>query len=63
MGVPYMAAPLLSQLLNAAPRMTSDRKGTVMDFTIPKALEAEHKELHGELVKLTKLTGKVGEAA
>ena len=58
-----MAAPLLSQLLNAAPRMTSDRKGTVMDFTIPKALEAEHKELHGELVKLTKLSGEVGEAA
>ena len=43
--------------------MISYRKGAVMDVTIPKALEAEHKELHGELVKLTKLTGKVGEAA
>ena len=43
--------------------MISYRKGAVMDVTIPKALKAEHKELHGELVKLTKLTGKVGEAA
>jgi hypothetical protein len=34
-----------------------------MDFNIPKALNAEHKELHDELVRLTKLSGRVGEAA
>ena len=34
-----------------------------MDFKIPKALKAEHKELHDELVKLTALPGGVGEAA
>jgi hypothetical protein len=43
--------------------MTSTGKEPFMDFTIPRALKVEHKELHGELVKLTKLSGKVGEAA
>lgn len=34
-----------------------------MDLKIPTALKAEHKELHAELVRLTKLPGQVGEAA
>jgi hypothetical protein len=32
-------------------------------FTIPRPVKAEHKELHAELVKATKLKGAVGDAA
>jgi hypothetical protein len=34
-----------------------------MDFAPPRSLEIEHEALHAELVPLTKLPGKVGEAA
>ena len=34
-----------------------------MDIKIPESLNAEHEELHAELVALTKARGKVGEAA
>ena len=34
-----------------------------MEFTPPRSLETEHEALHAELVPLTKLPGKVGEAA
>jgi hemerythrin superfamily protein len=34
-----------------------------MEFTIPQSLRAEHEELHAELVKGTKESGMVGEAA
>jgi hemerythrin superfamily protein len=34
-----------------------------MDFTIPQSLKTEHEELHAELVKGTKESGMVGEAA
>ena len=34
-----------------------------MDFKIPEALKKEHDGLHEELVRLTKLPGKVGDAA
>jgi hypothetical protein len=34
-----------------------------MDFKIPESLKAEHEELHAELVKATRMVGKVGEAA
>ena len=37
--------------------------GRIMDFKIPKPLEVEHEELHGELVKAMKMPGRVGEAA
>jgi hypothetical protein len=34
-----------------------------MNFTIPRALKAEHEALHAELVTLTKAPGQVGDAA
>jgi hemerythrin HHE cation binding domain-containing protein len=34
-----------------------------MEFTSPRSLEIEHEALHAELVPLTKLPGKVGDAA
>lgn len=34
-----------------------------MDFKIPQSVKAEHEELHAELVKATKMAGRVGEAA
>ena len=34
-----------------------------MEFTPPRSLEIEHEHLHAELVPLTKLSGKVGDAA
>lgn len=34
-----------------------------MEFTPPRSLEVEHDALHAELVPLTKLPGKVGQAA
>ncbi len=34
-----------------------------MEFTPPRSLETEHEGLHRQLVPLTELTGKVGEAA
>jgi hypothetical protein len=36
---------------------------TIMPLGIPKAMEEEHEELHQELRKVTKIRGKVGEAA
>jgi hypothetical protein len=33
------------------------------DTRTPEALKVEHKELHADLVTLTKMPGKVGEAA
>lgn len=35
----------------------------IMPLGIPKAMEEEHEELHQELRKVTKIRGKVGEAA
>lgn len=34
-----------------------------MEFMPPRSLETEHEELHAQLVPLTKLPGKVGDAA
>lgn len=34
-----------------------------MQFNIPEPMKLEHNELHAELVKATKETGKIGEAA
>lgn len=34
-----------------------------MEFTPPRSLEIEHEELHAQLLPLTKLSGKVGDAA
>ena len=34
-----------------------------MEFTPPRSLETEHEALHAQLVPLTKLPGKVGDAA
>ncbi|MBI4640618.1 MAG: hemerythrin domain-containing protein [Candidatus Tectomicrobia bacterium] len=34
-----------------------------MEFKIPQPLKLEHEELHAELVKATKVEGKIGEAA
>ncbi len=34
-----------------------------MEFKIPQPMKLEHDELHAELVKATKESGKVGEAA
>ena len=34
-----------------------------MKFQIPRALKAEHEDLHGELVRATKAGGRTGEAA
>lgn len=34
-----------------------------MKFEIPEPLKLEHAELHAELVKATKVPGKIGEAA
>jgi NAD(P)H-dependent flavin oxidoreductase YrpB (nitropropane dioxygenase family) len=34
-----------------------------MEFKIPTSLQLEHEELHAELAKATKITGKLGDAA
>lgn len=34
-----------------------------MELKIPESLKAEHEELHAELTKATKVSGKIGEAA
>ena len=34
-----------------------------MEFIIPKSLKLEHEELHGELVRATKVGGKIGDSA
>ena len=34
-----------------------------MEFTIPQPLKSEHEELHAELAKATKVSGKIGDAA
>ena len=34
-----------------------------MEFTIPRSLKIEHEELHEELAKATKESGKIGDAA
>ena len=34
-----------------------------MKFTIPKSLKIEHEELHEELAKASKESGKIGDAA
>jgi hypothetical protein len=38
-------------------------RAVLADFPIPESIRAEHKEIHEELVAVTKLSGKTGEAA